>query len=463
MDQLHLPIVDEQRSSLRSDGKRNFVYPADVSGRFATARRAAFFVLIAVYAALPWLRIGGHPAVFLDIDARAFHLFGAVFNSQDIWMLVFLVTGVMFALVYLTAVAGRVWCGWACPQTVFLDGVYRKIERLIEGARSERMKRDQAGWTLEKVARKGLKQAAFVILSLLLAHVFLAYFVSIPRLFSAMQRAPAAHPEAFAIVMSLSAVLYVNFAWFREQFCVVLCPYGRLQSVLFDSDSLVVGYDAARGEPRGKGKQREGKGDCVDCDRCVVVCPTGIDIRNGLQMDCIACTACIDACDDVMTKVGRPRGLVRYDSQNGLTGRAKRLLRPRLYVYTALGALGLGVATFALSGRSDFEANMLRAVGAPYTLDGDVVRNSLRIHLVNKRSATTTFTLVPEPAPGASFFLPLQQVTLAPLGYADAPVMVSVPRERFAGEFQVRVTVRPSGAPGDRVATAKFLGPSVPR
>jgi cytochrome c oxidase accessory protein FixG len=465
MSQIHLPVLqEERRSSLRTDGKRNFVYTADVSGRFATARKLVFFVLIAIYVALPWIPVAGHPAAFLDVERREFYLFGAVFNSQDIWMTVFLATGAMFALVYVTAVAGRVWCGYACPQTVFLDGVYRKIERLVEGPRTERMRRDKAPLDFSKLWRKALKHALFAAVSLALAHVFLAYFVSIPRLLDAMRHRPSEHPEAFAVVMALAGTLHFNFVWFREQFCVVMCPYGRLQSVLLDNDSLVVGYDAGRGEPRAKGKQKaEGKGDCVDCNRCVVVCPTGIDIRNGLQMDCIACTACIDACDEVMDKLGRPRGLIRYDSTNGLAKQPKRLLRSRLYAYTALGALGLAAATFAFSGRVDYEANMLRAVGAPYTIDGDVVTNSLRVHLVNKRSETTTFTLAPAPVDGATFIVPLAEVTLPPLGYADAPIFVSVPRARFEGEFPIRVIVRPSGGSRgakETVATAKFLGPA---
>jgi len=453
-----LPVIDEPKSSLATDGKRNFVYPADVEGRFTTARRAVFAALVATYAALPWIPIGGHPAVFLDVERREFYLFGGVFNAQDVWMTVFLLTGAAFGLVVLTAVLGRVWCGWACPQTVFLDGVYRRIERLIEGPREQRMRRARAPWSWDKAWRKVAVHALWIALSLLLAHVFLSYFVSVRQVFALVRRSPKEHVEVFVGVTALAAVLYFNFAWFREQFCVVLCPYGRLQSVLLDGDSLVVGYDAQRGEPRGKARS-EGSGDCVDCQRCVVVCPTGIDIRNGLQMDCIGCTACIDACDQIMDRLGRPRGLVRYDSQDGLAGKPRRFARPRLLVYAALGLAGLTAGGFAFGERSDVEAHVMRVTGAPYVLDGDVVRDALHVHIVSKRSATTTFDIEPVAAPGAEFLIPIRTVTLAPLGSVDVPFFVSVGRAEYHGEFPVRLRLRPRGGGAKVDVVATFLGP----
>jgi len=258
--------------------------------------------------------------------------------------------------------------------------------------------------------------------------------------------------------MALSAIFYFNFSWFREQFCVVLCPYGRQQSVLLDTDSLVVGYDIQRGEPRGKAKDPR-RGDCVDCGRCVAVCPTGIDIRNGLQMDCIACAECIDACDEVMDKLGQKRGLVRYDSQNGLLGKPKRVWRPRVALYTGLGVLGLAVATFAFSKHERFEANVLRVQGAPYVLDGDTVRNSYRLHLVNKEGEATTFHVEPEGSPSVSFTVPLKDVRLDSLGSADTPFFATMPRSAFAGERKLRIVVRTDE--GDRrVMEAPFLGPT---
>ncbi|MCU0686144.1 MAG: cytochrome c oxidase accessory protein CcoG [Polyangiaceae bacterium] len=456
----HLPVIAQGgSSSLGTDGRRRLVVPADVRGRFQWARRVAFAALVALWAALPVVHVGGAPAVFLDVDARRFYLFGLTFNAQDAWLVFFGLTGFGFGLVYATALAGRVWCGWACPQTVFLEGLFRPIERLFEGPREKRLRRDAGPVTLERALRKAGKHAAFVVLAFVVAHLFLAYFVSWSHLPGLLRSPPFAHPEAFAWAIGTTTLLYVNFAWFREQFCVVLCPYGRLQSVLLDSDSLVVGYDAARGEPRGK-VGRPGAGDCVDCGRCVVVCPTGIDIRNGLQLDCIACTACIDACDAVMDKLDRPRGLVRYDSQNGLAGRPRRLLRPRLALYTALLAIGASVTAVAARGRRDFEATLARLPGAPYTLEGGEVRNAFQLHLVNKRAGREAFSLRVEAPSAVVVVLPLSRVEVEGLGDARVPVFLSIPRGSFERDEPVRVVVRREGAPPSEAfeTRATFLG-----
>jgi len=238
---VRLPVLQGATGSIQSDGRRKRIVPADVRGRFDRARTVVFALLVALWAVLPWIKIAGAPAVFLDIDARRFFLFGMTFNAQDAWLLFFLLSGVGFGLVYVTALAGRAWCGWACPQTVFLEGVYRRIERLIEGPREKHLRRDAGAITIGRTARKVAKHVAFAFVSVAIAHVILAYFVSLPRAFAMVRQSPAAHPEAFAWVFAISALLYGNFAWFREQLCVVLCPYGRLQSVLLDDDSLVVG------------------------------------------------------------------------------------------------------------------------------------------------------------------------------------------------------------------------------
>ena len=321
---IKLPVVEEPASSLRSDGSRNYVHPADVKGRFTRLRYTIFSVLIAIYVLLPFIKIGGHPAVFLDIVNRRFYLFGAVFNAQDFWLVFFLLSGVGLTLLIVTAIKGRLWCGYACPHTVFLEGVFRRIERLIEGPRAQRLRRNATGLSFDKVWRKLLKHGVYIVLALLLSHVFISYFVSLPSLVEMVQRSPAEHPTAFTWVIVMSAILYFNFSWFREQLCLIICPYGRLQSAMTDQDTMVIGYDFNRGEPRGKASDPS-NGDCVDCKRCVVVCPTGIDIRNGLQMECVGCAACVDACDEIMTKVGRPEGLVRYDSLNGLRGQSQAL------------------------------------------------------------------------------------------------------------------------------------------
>jgi len=461
MSSVHLPIVDDAddvRGSILASGKRKHIVVADVRGRFHTARRIVLAILVIFAAVLPWIPIRGAPAVFLDIEHRKFFLFGATFNAQDAWLVFFLLSGAGFSLVYVTALAGRAWCGWACPQTVFLDAVYRPIERWIEGPRNEHLRRD-ATPSFARTWRKIVKHALFVVVSVIIAHVFLSYFVSLRAVFHMVQQSPAEHPEAFAWAVGVSALFYVNFALFREQFCVVLCPYGRLQSVLLDDDSLVVGYDTKRGEPRGK-KGTEGAGDCVDDGRCVAVCPTGIDIRDGLQLDCVACTACIDACDDIMDRLKRPRGLIRYDSPHGLAGERTRILRPRILLYTVLMVVGAVVASFALRTRTDFEATVIRLPGAPYVLDGESVRNGFDVHLVNKMGSHQAFDLTVDAPPGASVVLPLSHVELDSLAEAHASLFVVAPRTLHLHDAVVHVSVARAGTDGtDRVdSNVRFLG-----
>lgn len=457
---VHLPIV-ESRSSIRGDGSRPAIHPADVHGRFNSARWVVFAVLLAVYILVPWLKVGGNPAVLLDVAHRRFFLFGAVFNAQDIWLTFFLLSGIGFGLVALTAVAGRIWCGWGCPQTVFLEGVFRPIQRLIEGSAAQRIRREAGPWTVERIARRTLLWSIYLVLALGVAHVFLGYFTPIRGLWSMIQAGPSESPEAFAWMLAITGVTFFNFAWFREQTCVAICPYGRLQSVLTDPDSLVIGYDEKRGEPRARGKVKaEGAGDCIDCNRCVVVCPTGIDIRNGLQLDCIACTRCIDACDDVMARLDRPKGLIRYDSQQGLHHEPRRFLRPRLGLYAVLGLMGLGATLLAFRTHSPYEANLLRLGGLPYTVENGTVRNAYDIHLVNKESHRVTFTIDPITGAPFSFVIPMARVTLEPLVGSHVPVFVTVPQGSLQGDARIRIRVRPEGEGQPRTIEAPFLGPS---
>lgn len=454
-----LPVLQNAGSrALRPDGGRDFVVPADVEGKYQRRRHIVFAALITLLALLPWLQIGGHPAVFLDLAQRSFYLFGATFNAQDTWLLFFAISGGAFGLIVVTALWGRLFCGYVCPQTVFLEGVYRRVERWIEGPRNLRLKRDQGDLTFARVWRKVLKHALFLLISFLIAHLVLSYFVSLPAVFQMVRSAPAEHPEAFAWAFGVTALLYGNFAWFREQMCLIICPYGRLQSALSDADTSLIGYDVKRGEPRGKLAKVEAasKGDCVDCGRCVVVCPTGIDIRNGLQLDCIGCAACVDACDEVMTRVGRAPGLIRYDSQRGLSGEPRRFLRPRLWLYVFLAALGLLVSTLALRTRVPFEANLLRLPGAPFVLEeGNTrVRNALELHLVNKQPASVTFELTGE-GTGISYVFGQQKVKLSSLRAQRVPVFVTAPNDGRARSVRIRVL----GGGQERLIEGHFVAP----
>lgn len=489
------PSIDSV-TTIRDDGSRLFLHPADARGKFTRWRRRSAWLLIAIYLLLPWIPIGGHPAVFLDIGGRRFHLFGLTLAFQDAWLLFFVISGLGFGLFFVTSMLGRVWCGWACPQTVFLEHVYRRIERLIEGDAPARRALDRAPWTAGKILKRGTKQFLFVLVSAAIAHLFLAYFVSIPELWNMMCEAPVEHWSAFLFVGVFTGLLYFNYAWFREQLCIVICPYGRMQSALTDEHTLNIGYDARRGEPRGKRRKQDGGqktedgertglsdfsilqlaatdstqssvlsplssvGDCVDCLRCVQVCPTGIDIRQGLQLECIGCAACIDACDTVMTKLNRPTGLIRYDSQAAFEGGRRRWFRPRLLVYTALLLAGAIVATIAISRVRPASFGVTRMPGAPYYVSTESVRNQFLVRLVNKLDTEQSFVLDLDGAPAdlqrTGFEGP---VVLKPLGENVVPLVLQVPRASYDGKFHFTVRVQDDARSYTLDQEVEFVGP----
>lgn len=446
-------------TTIREDGSRLFLHPADVRGRFTRARRISGWFLIAVYLSLPWIQIGGYPAVFLDIIGRRFHLFGWTLAFQDAWLLFFLISGLGFSLFFITSLLGRVWCGWACPQTVFLEHVYRVIERVIDGDGARRRALDQAPMSGSKLARRALKHALYVIVSLTIAHLFLAYYVSIPELWAMMRAAPAEHWSAFVFVAAFAGILYFNFAWFREQLCIVICPYGRMQSALVDDNSLVIGYDAKRGEPRGKLGTPDA-GACVACNRCVQVCPTGIDIRQGLQIECIGCAACIDACDEVMTRVGRPTGLIRYDSLRGLAGGVTRWIRPRTIMYLVLMAAGTTAAIWAFSGVRPASFGITRMQGASYFVDAQSVRNQFLVRLVNKRSEPARLVVrvhdLPLGATQVGFSGPVE---LPAMGESVSPLVIRFDREQYSGPFHFRIDVADEAGTFHLGRPVEFVGP----
>lgn len=449
----------ESVTTINEDGSRYFVHPADVRGRFTWARRIVAVALIAVYVALPLVRINGEPAVFLDVMHRKLHLFGLTLMFQDLWLFFFIITGMAFGLFVVTSIAGRIWCGWGCPQTVFLDHVFRRVERLIDGDALSRRKLEDAPWGGAKIFKRALKHAIFIVLSALIAHMFLSYFVSLPSLYEMMRSAPGENWGAFVFVFALTGILYFNFAWFREQFCIVMCPYGRLQSALIDDNSIVIGYDSVRGEPRGKPSPEHG--DCIDCRRCVQVCPTGIDIRQGLQLECIACAACIDACDEVMDKLGRRHGLVRHDSLNALAGRPSRFLRPRLFLYIILGLVGMAAFGFAARQVKPVIVSVLRMQGAPYFRDEKDVRNNFFVRLANKRPESHEYRVVLDsPVPGlASTGASSAPIALGPGEEVQEPLVMTLPDGDFKGNFDVKVRVVGQSGETEGETTVPFLGP----
>lgn len=456
------PVVAPSRDSvttIRSDGSRPFLFPADPKGRFNLARRSSALALIAFYLSLPWIKINGAPAVFLDVADRRFHLFGATLAPQDLWLFFFVVTGLGFSLFFVTALLGRVWCGWACPQTVFLDHVYRRIERWIDGDALKRRALANAPLSAGKIAKRIAKHALYLLVSGVITHLFLAYFVSIAEVWEMMHDAPSEHWGAFAFILVATGLLYFNFAWFREQLCIVICPYGRMQSALIDEHSLVIGYDAGRGEPRGKAGTPDA-GDCIACNRCVQVCPTGIDIRQGLQMECIGCTACIDACDDVMTRLGRPRGLIRYDSQSGFSGGRTRWVRPRTLLYFALLAVGAAVATWAISTVKPANLGVTRMTGAPYIVEATNVRNQFLVRIVNKRQTPSEFHIAVANVPAGVRITGCEAAIKVPeLGEVVQPLILQQERSAYEGSFRFNVRLKDGTGRVELSRQVDFLGP----
>ncbi len=452
--------IPHQLSSVRADGSRLPIFPSDVKGKFIRGRRVLFWSLITFYVLAPAIHLGRHALVHLDVESRRFFLFGQTFNAQDVWMLVLLGASLVFSALFITAWRGRIWCGWACPQTVFVEAVFRPIERMIDGPRERRLKALDEPFSFGKAVRFVVKHVLYLAASAALSHVALAIFLSREELLGMMLEGPLEHPTAFIWSVALTGLIYFDFAWFREQFCVVLCPYGRLQSVMHDKDSIIVGYDVKRGEPRGPLK-KPGFGDCIDCKKCVTACPTAIDIRDGTQMECVACAQCADACDEVMAKIGRPKGLIRYASLNELAGKKRRVLRPRLVLYGALMSIFFGGFAFALATRTTFEANVLRLPGPPYVLEDGRIRNGLFVHLVNKSPGKRSYRIAVKAPEGAEVKVAQEEATLESLDSTKLTLAVWLPREQWKRELKISVKVTDDQGQ-ERTREVDYAGPLLP-
>ncbi|MFK7909568.1 MAG: cytochrome c oxidase accessory protein CcoG [Akkermansiaceae bacterium] len=448
-------------TTINEDGSHFKLHPSDVSGKFTAWRRVAAYLLILVYAGLPWIPINGQPAVFLDTANRQFHLFGLTLAVQDLWVLFFLISGLGFSLFFVTSLLGRIWCGWTCPYTVFLEHVFRRIERFVEGDAPARKKLDNAPLTASKITKRVIKHGLYILCATLIAHIFVSYFISLERFYGFIQEGPANHRISFGVIAFLTLALYFCFAWFREQFCIVMCPYGRIQSALSDDNTMVIGYDEIRGEPRGKASDPS-NGDCIDCRRCVNVCPTGIDIRNGLQLECVGCAACIDACDDIMKKIDRPTGLVRYDSHNGLNGKKQKILRPRIFAYCALMLLGASAFGFtAFKKARPFTAQVNKMAGMTYQKDNTGVRNVYQIRLFNKRNQEATFDITLKDAPEwLTMSGTTENIVLNPLEEKTYSLVVIAPAEKYDGKFTFTIQVQSRNDDTTVENEVRFLGPS---
>lgn len=376
------------QSTVDENGHRVWVYPKKPSGYYHKARIGVSILLLSVLFAGPFLKIGGQPFLLFNIFDRRFIIFGQAFWPQDFFLLaVTLITLFVFIILF-TVVFGRIWCGWMCPQTLFMEMVFRKIEYLIEGDMAAQRRLARAPWNFEKIGKKTVKHFLFLLIAVLIAHTLMAYMIGVNETLAIVSDTPFSHLGAFSGIIGFTAIFYWLFAFFREQACIAVCPYGRLQGVLLGKESIVVAYDWLRGEPRGHLKKKETieaeQGDCIDCNLCVQVCPTGIDIRNGTQLECVNCTACIDACDEVMIKIGKPKGLIRFASFNSISMGIGKLWNGRVMGYSVVLLLLLGGLSFALLTRADVETTFLKVSGTLYQREPGVITNLYNAEFVNK-------------------------------------------------------------------------------
>jgi cytochrome c oxidase accessory protein FixG len=450
------PAPERVLPTLNADGTRRRIRPKLFRGGFWKARLVTAWALIALFVTLPFLKMNGRPVMLLDVPARRFHLFGRTFLATDGVLLMLLLLSIFVFIIWITALFGRGWCGWACPQTVYMEYVFRPIERLFEGNRAAQLAIDRGGPSARRVA----KNIVFALLSVLVANVFLAYFVGVERLERWVTRSPLEHPTPFLVMAVTAGLVMLDFAWAREQMCTVVCPYARLQSVLLDPRSLIVGYDKRRGEPRVKGKPRPGRGDCIDCGACVVACPTGIDIREGLQLECIACAQCVDACNSIMTRIGKPPGLIRFSSQESLeTGKKTEWLRVRVLLYPLL-LLGFVTALVVSAGRiGGADVTVLRGIGAPFVEQPAGVQNQIRIKIENRSEGDRRYMIELLDAPEARLIAPENPLPVRAGSHATTSVFVIAPASAFShGVRPVRFRVS-DGAGFSREAAYKLLGP----
>jgi cytochrome c oxidase accessory protein FixG len=445
-------------ATMNQDGSRRYVRPRPARGAFWRRRRITAYVLMAVFFAIPYLRLAGKPLILLDIPHRQFTLAGTTFLPTDTLLFMLLLISAAIGIFLLTALFGRVWCGWACPQTVYMEYLFRPLEYLIEGGRAGTLTLDRArGLRPRRVA----KYAVFSLLALFLAHTFLAYFVGIEALRHWVTTPPAQHPTAFFVMALTSGLVLFNFGWFREQTCLVACPYGRLQSVLLDRQSLIVGYDVARGEPRRRHLAVAGtRGDCIDCSACVQVCPTGIDIRDGLQMECIHCTQCADACDAIMDRVAKPRGLIRYTTRARLEGAPSRRLRPRVVLYPVALLIALSLLVYFLHDRRDTDVTILRGLGTPWSTLPSGIVNQVRLRIANRSAEPHRYTIRLDGGDGGmTMIAPENPLVVAAGATRTAGLFISAPRSAFHdGERHVRFVISDGAAFREELAFT-LLGP----
>ncbi len=474
-------------ATISSEGKRNFIHPKKPKGKLYNLRNWFSIVYLIIFFTLPFIKVNDAPLFMFNILERKFILFGMVFWPQDffifgIGMLTFIVFVILFTVVF-----GRVFCGWACPQTIFMEMVFRKIEYWIDGDATQQKHLKAMAWNAEKIRKRTVKFVLFFGMSFLIANFFLAYLISMDQLLDYMKD-PAANVGTLVSLLIFTTVFFFVYWWFREQACIVVCPYGRLQGVLLDKNSIVVAYDHKRGEPRGKLKKaddhdckctdckEEGacksitekfaeytkQGDCIDCFACVRVCPTAIDIRNGTQLECVNCTACIDACDDIMEKVDKPKGLIRYASENSIANNVKLTFNSRIKAYTAVLTFLLSLLAFLLISRTDLDVTLMRTSGMTYTKLADGRYSNLyNLKLANKTHKDIDFTLKLENLPGEIILVGSGELKVKKEDYSNLQFFVKLKKENITNwKTEVKIGMYENDKK-IKTITAKFIGPEI--
>lgn len=385
-------IFRDSIGTIDDSGKRNFIFPKKPKGTFYNLRTYVSWVLLFFMFASPFIKIKGNQFLLFNVIERKFHIFGFPFWPQDFHLLVIsMLVSVVFIILF-TVVFGRIFCGWICPQTIFMEMVFRKVEYFIEGDRAKQIKLQKQPWNAEKIRKRLSKGIVFFIISFVISNVFLAYIIGSDEILQYITEGPLEHLSTLINLLVFTLIFYFIFAWFREQVCIIVCPYGRLQGVLLDNKSINVAYDFVRGEgengrkiiKKGENRDELGHGDCIDCEQCVLVCPTGIDIRNGTQLECINCTACIDSCDEIMDKIGFDTGLIRYASEDNIEKKEKFKFNTRLIAYSAILTILIGVFITMLFLRNDIEATILRLPGQTFKTTNTSVKNIYIVKLINK-------------------------------------------------------------------------------
>jgi len=449
-------------ATVDKEGKRQWIYAQQPKGKLYRYRTILSYFYFMVFFSLPFMHVNGRPFFMLNVVEGKFILFGAIFWPQDFFlfglcMLAFIVFVALFTMAF-----GRLFCGWACPQTIFMEMLFRRIEYWVEGSAAQQRLLDNSPWTAAKIWRKTVKHILFFLLSFLIANTFLAYIIGIKALGRIVAEPLSAHVGGFTAILVFSAVFYGVFAFFREQVCTVVCPYGRLQGVLMDRNSVIVAYDYERGEPRGKFSKSgtADQGDCIDCMQCVKVCPTGIDIRNGTQLDCVNCTACIDACNFMMLKTGKPEGLIRYASENGIAAKQPLRFTPRLKVYTIALLMILGGITFLLVNRHPVSGTIIRTAGMLYQERGnDSISNLYRIKLVNKTADNLQLQLLLEETKGRVQMVGKSPIALKAGEQGEGTFFIVLPRAAITKrKSAIRVTLFTGYEKVGELKTT-FLGP----